>query len=431
MKNLLKLKIGLIILVSFFILPISAITLIHAGALFDGTGPKVSTEMSIFIENEYILKVEKGYISPGVDDKHIDLSNYFVLPGLIDMHVHLSNEYSAKSYQESISLNAADYSIRAVANAKKTLLAGFTSVRNLGDSNNVTVSLRNAINAGIVPGPRIFTSGTTISSSGGHGDPTNALRFGLSSDPGPEDGIINNSNDAYKAVRYRYKQGSNLIKITSTGGVLSNAKDGQNPQLTEEEISTIVSASKDYNFKVAAHAHGAEGIKRAIRSGVDSIEHGTLMDSEGMRLMRENGVYLVPTLLAGAWVAEKAQKEGFFPDLVRPKAIEIGPKSISTFSKAYKAGVKIAFGTDTGVSAHGRNAEEFSLMVSAGMPASEALLSATKEASLLLGQDNILGSLKAGMFADVIAVSKSPIADISILENIDFVMKNGTVYKSP
>ena len=406
-------------------------TVIHAGSLFDGAGSKARQEMSIVIDGNYISSVETGYITPKVNDEYIDLTGYFVLPGLIDMHVHLSGEYSSKSYQESISLNASDYSLRAYANAQKTLLAGFTTVRNLGDKGNVTVALRNAISKGIVSGPRIFTSGTTISSSGGHGDPTNSLRQDLSSDPGPAKGIINDQRDAFKAVRYRYKQGSDLIKITATGGVLSNAKNGQNPQMTEAEIKSIVSAAEDYGFKVTAHAHGSNGIKRAIRSGVDSIEHGTLMDSEGMKLMREKGVYLIPTLLAGAWVAEKAKIDGFFPELVRPKALKIGPRSAGTFSKAYQSGVKIAFGTDTGVSSHGKNAEEFSLMVAAGMPSDQAILSATREASILLGQQSTLGSIAPGKYADIIAVSKDPLVDISILENVDFVMKDGILYKKP
>ena len=406
-------------------------TVIHAGSLLDGTGSDPVREMSIVIDDQVITRVETGYIEPEPDDIYLDLTGYFVLPGLIDMHVHLSSEYSSKSYEESISLNPSDYAIRAVANARKTLLAGFTSVRNLGDSGNVTVSLRNAINKGVVPGPRIFSSGKTISSSGGHGDPTNSLRSEQSSDPGPAQGVINNASDSFKAVRYRYKENADLIKITATGGVLSNAKNGQNPQMTSEEIAAIVSAARDYGFKVAAHAHGAEGIKRAVIAGVDSIEHGTLMDSEGMKLMREKGTYFVPTLLAGAWVAEKAKTDGFFPELVRPKALEIGPQSKTTFAKAYQAGVKIAFGTDTGVSSHGKNAEEFYEMVEAGMPEIQAILSATKEASILLGQNSMLGSITVGKYADIIAVSENPLENIRTLEAVDFVMKSGDIYKSP
>ena len=228
-----------------------------------------------------------------------------------------------------------------------------------------------------------------------------------------------------------FVKSADLIKITATGGVLSNAKDGQNPQMTSEEISAIVLAAHDYGFKVAAHAHGTEGIKRAVIAGVDSIEHGTLMDSEGMKLMRDRGTYYVPTLLAGAWVANKASIDGFFPELVRPKALEIGPQLKTTFSKAYQAGVKIAFGTDTGVSSHGKNAEEFYEMVNAGMPEIQAILSATKEASILLGHNATLGSITVGKFADIIAVSENPLENIRILEAIDFVMKDGDIYKSP
>jgi imidazolonepropionase-like amidohydrolase len=387
--------------------------------------------MSIVIEGSKIQSIETGYITPDSEDDFIDLSGYTVLPGLMDMHVHLSSEYSKNSYQERITLNAADYAIRAVSNAEKTLMAGFTSVRNLGDSGGVSVSLRNAIKKGIVIGPRIFSSGTTIASSGGHGDSTNSLNQSLTSDPGPAEGIVNNVNDASKAVRFRYKEGADLIKITATGGVLSNAKNSQNPQFSEEEINQIVSVAKDYGFKVAAHAHGSEGIKRAVRAGVHSIEHGTLMDDEGMRLMREKGTYYVPTIIAGLWVAEKAQDPDFFPELVRPKAAEIGPQIKGTFGKAYQAGVKIAYGTDTGVSAHGNNAKEFKHMVEAGMPPMKAIQSATVEAAKLLGEYEQLGSLAEGKVADIIAVNGNPVEDITILEEVDFVMKSGRVYKSP
>ncbi len=410
---------------------LSSATVIHAGLLINGDSSFPSPEMSIVIEGSKIQAIETGFITPDSEDEFIDLSGYTVLPGLIDMHVHLGSEYSKNSYQERITLNAGDYAIRAVANAQKTLMAGFTTVRNLGGSDGVTISLRNAITKGIVTGPRIFSSGTTIASSGGHGDSTNSLNKSLTSDPGAAKGIINNLDDASKAVRYRYKEGSDLIKITATGGVLSNAKNSQNPQLTEQEITQIVNIADDYGFKVAAHAHGAEGIKRAVRAGVHSIEHGTLMDAEGMRLMREKGTYYVPTIIAGLWVAEKAKDPDFFPELVRPKAAEIGPQIKVTFGKAYQAGVKIAFGTDTGVSAHGKNASEFKHMVEAGMTPMKAIQSATVEASKLLGEYLSLGSLVGGKSADIIAVSGNPLEDISILEEVDFVMKAGKVYKSP
>ena len=407
-------------------------TVIHAGFLIDGSNDNPMNEMSIYVIDNKITEVITGYVQPDPDDEYIDLTGYTVLPGLIDMHVHLtSNQSSPKRYLESTRLNPADYAIRSVNNAKMTLLAGFTTVRNLGDSDAVTVSLRNEISNGTVLGPRIFTAGKSIASTGGHADSTNSLNNELSSDPGPADGIINNSSDAYKAVRHRYKEGADLIKITATGGVLSNAKNGQNPQMTEEEIRSIVDAARDYGFKVAAHAHGSEGIIRAVKAGVDSIEHGTLMDEEGMTLMRKEGAYYVPTLLAGAWVAEKALIEDYYPPFVEKKALEIGPQLISTFSKAYQAGVKIAFGTDTGVTPHGDNAKEFKLMVDAGMPTKEAILSATLHASILLGEQENLGSISKDKFADIIAVSGNPLEDITTLESVDFVMKDGNVVKKP
>ena len=426
-----KFSIVAFLLLFNFLQVLSSATVIHAGLLINGESSVPSPEMSIVIEGSKIQAIETGYITPDSEDEFIDLSGYTVLPGLMDMHVHLSSEYSKNSYQERISLNAGDYAIRAVSNAEKTLMAGFTSVRNLGDSGGVSISLRNAINKGIVIGPRIFSSGTTIASSGGHGDSTNSLNQSLTSDPGPAEGIVNSVNDASKAVRFRYKEGADLIKITATGGVLSNAKNSQNPQLTEEEITQIVNMAKDYGFKVAAHAHGSEGIKRAVRAGVHSIEHGTLMDDEGMRLMREKGTYYVPTIIAGLWVAEKAQDPDFFPELVRPKAAEIGPQIKGTFGKAYQAGVKIAYGTDTGVSAHGNNATEFKHMVEAGMPPMKAIQSATIEAAKLLGEYEQFGSLAEGKIADIIAVNGNPVEDITILEEVDFVMKSGRVYKSP
>ena len=400
------------LIVAFFLLfhslqVLSSATVIHAGMLINGESSVPSPEMSIVVEGSKIQAIETGYITPDSEDEFIDLSGYTVLPGLMDMHVHLSSEYSKNSYQERINLNAGDYAIRAVSNAEKTLMAGFTSVRNLGDRGGVSISLRNAIKKEIVIGPRIFSSGTTIASSGGHGDSTNSLNQSLTSDPGPAEGIVNSVNDASKAVRFRYKEGADLIKITATGGVLSNAKNSQNPQLTEEEITQIVNMAKDYGFKVAAHAHGSEGIKRAVRAGVHSIEHGTLMDDEGMRLMREKGTYYVPTIIAGLWVAEKAQDPDFFPELVRPKAAEIGPQIKSTFGKAYQAGVKIAYGTDTGVSAHGNNATEFKHMVEAGMPPMKAIQSATIEAAKLLGEYDQLGSLVQGKIC-LLYTSPSP-----------------------
>lgn len=410
---------------------INAKTVVHAGYIFNAEVGSLEPDMSIIIEDNRITNVVEGFVNPDLEDTYIDLTGYYVLPGLIDMHVHLTNQSSSKAYLERITLNAADYAIRATKNAEKTLLAGFTTVRNLGDSDSITISLRNAISNGIVRGPRIFSSGRTISSTGGHGDASNALNSKFTSDLGPKDGVMNGEEDALKSVRYRYKENADLIKITATGGVLSNAKDGQNPQMTVKEITAIVNAAKDYGFKVAAHAHGAEGIKRATIAGVDSIEHGTLMDQEGASLMRDKGTFYVPTLLAGKWVADKALIKDYYPPFVEKKALEIGPKLQSTFTMAHQAGVKIAFGTDSGVSPHGENAKEFSLMIEAGMSEKDAILSATLYASELLGEKENLGSISIGKYADLIGVSKSPLEDIKILETIDFVMKGGEAIKEP
>ena len=424
-------KLILSLLFSLLCLSTHSKTVIHVGSIFNADNGTLQPDMSILIEDDRVSEVIEGFIDPEADDIYIDLSAYYVLPGLIDMHVHLTNQSSNNAYMERVTLNSADYAIRATKHAESTLLAGFTTVRNLGDSDSVTIALRNAINSGIVVGPRIFSSGQTISSTGGHGDSTNSLNLKLTSDLGPKEGVMNGEQEALKSVRYRYKENADLIKITATGGVLSNAKDGQNPQMTVKEISAIVSAAKDYGFKVAAHAHGAEGIKRATLAGVDSIEHGTLMDNEGAALMRENGTYYVPTLLAGKWVADKALIPNYYPPFVEKKALEIGPKLKSTFSMALQAGVKIAFGTDSGVSPHGENAKEFSLMVEAGMSEKDSILSATTYAAELLGESENLGSIVKGKYADLIGVSRNPLEDIKILETVDFVMKGGKVIKQP
>ncbi len=351
------------------------------------------------------------------------------MPGLMDMHVHLTGQLNPKNYLERVQLETAHFAIQSVEYARRTLMAGFTTVRNPGDDGTITVALRDQIAKGLVPGPRIFTAGKSLATTGGHADPTNGLRSDLVHDAGPEDGVVNGPEEAAKAVRHRYKEGADFIKITATGGVLSVAKSGQNPQFTEEELRAIVKTANDYGFHVAAHAHGAEGMKRAIRAGIKSIEHGTLMDEEVMDLMKEHGTYYVPTILAGVFVAEKAEIDDYFPEVVRPKAAEIGPQIHKTFGKAYKAGVKIAFGTDCGVSPHGENAKEFALMVSAGMPAMEAIRSATMASAELLGIEDKLGSVEAGKIADLVAVHGNPLEDISSLESVSFVMKEGVVYK--
>jgi len=326
-------------------------------------------------------------------------------------------------------MNATDAAFRSTVFAQKTLEAGFTTVRDLGEFyTGLPVSLRKAIERGYVDGPRIYAAGKSIATTGGHADPTNGLRHELMGDPGPEMGVINGPEDAMKAVRQRYKEGADVIKLTVTGGVLSLAKSGSNPQFTEEELNAVVKAAKDYDFVVAVHAHGAEGMKRAIKAGVDSVEHGTYMDKETIRLMKKNGTYYVPTITAGKWVAEKAAEDGYYPKVVQPKAAAIGPKIQDTFSRAYKAGVKIAYGTDAGVFPHGLNAREFKYMVEADMPAFEAIQSATWNTAKLLRIDDKLGSIEAGKLADIVAVDGDPLKNISVMESMSFVMKDGKIY---
>lgn len=419
-----------ILVVSFVLSPSYGDTLIHAGRVIDGFADEALGNRTIRIANDTIIAIENGFTSPGANDSVIDLSDATVMPGLMDMHVHITSEYSSNDQVNEFTLDPADYAFRSVLYSKRTLEAGFTVVRHLGDGFNVSVSLRNAINNGIIPGPRIFTAAKSLASTGGHADPTNGWADHIIYEPTPEDGVVNSADDARRAVRQRYQDGADWIKITATGGVLSVAASGQNPQFTMEELESIIQTANDYGLRVAAHAHGTEGMKRAVLAGVASIEHGTYMTDEIMELMKERGTYYVPTIVAGNWVAEKAKIDGFFPELVRPKAATIGPLILDTFARAYAAGVPIVFGTDTGVSAHGDNAQEFGLMVSAGMPEMEAIKSATTVAADFLGISNTHGSLTVGKQADIIAVPGDPLEDISLMERVNFVMKGGTVYKS-
>jgi imidazolonepropionase-like amidohydrolase len=405
-------------------------TLIHAGKVFTGTSNSLQENVTIVVEDNKIKAVKKGFAKAQEGDTVIDLKTSTVMPGLMDMHVHLSSQHGGpQTYLERFSLNEADYALRAANYAKITLDSGFTTVRNLGDGYNETVALRNAISKGYATGPRIYTVAKSIATTGGHADPSNGLSHLLRPDVGPKQGVVNGEAEAREAVRTRYQDGADLIKITATGGVLSVAKSGQNPQFMTDELEAIVETAKDYGMTVAVHAHGKEGMKRAIEAGVDSIEHGTYMDDEIRTLMKKHGTYYVPTILAGKFVADKAKIDGFFPELVRPKAAAIGPLIQNTFEQAHKAGVKIAFGTDSGVSAHGDNAQEFSLMVEAGMKPADALLSATVNSASLLGISDILGTLEEGKLADIVAVKGNPLDDISLMESVSFVMKDGVVYK--
>jgi len=402
---------------------------LYCGSILDCVGDGPATQKTIIVENGSILEIRDGYISAPDTVAVVDLKEYTVMPGLMDMHVHIEGESSPRRYEEGFRLNDADVALRATVYCERTLMAGFTTVRDLGGS-GVNVSLRNAINRGFVTGPRIYTCEKGIGTTGGHADPTNGVRKDLMQDPGPKEGVVNSVDDAKKAVRQRYKNGADVIKITATGGVLSVAKDGSGPQFTVEEVKAIVDAANDYGFVTAAHAHGPEGMKRAVLGGIHSIEHGTFMNEEIMELMKERGTYLVPTISAGKFVYEKAiTSPQFFPPMIRKKAIEIGPQIQETFRKAYEAGVNIAFGTDTAVSPHGDNAKEFVYMVEAGMPAYEAIKSATVGASDLLRISEKYGTLESGKMADIIAVKGDPLADVTILQDIQFVMKGGVIYK--
>lgn len=402
-------------------------TFLHCGKLLDVKNSRVLSNKTIVIDGKKIVDVRDGFAESS-SATIINLRQKTVMPGLIDMHVHIETETRRGASADRLSRNSADLAFDAVNYAHITLMSGFTTVRDLGGS-GVNVALRNAIARGTIAGPRIYTAGKSIATTGGHADPTNGFRKDLMGNPGPAEGVINGADQARQAVRHRYKDGSDLIKVTATAGVLSQAKDALGAQFTIEELKAIVETANDYGFKVAAHAHGAEGLKRAVKAGVHSIEHGTFMDDEAIRLMKQNGTYYVPTIIAGKSTGDSAKIPGYYSDMVTPKALEVGPKIQGTFARAYKAGVKIAFGTDAGVFMHGKNWKEFVYMVEAGMPAMEAIRSATVHAADLLGASATLGSIDTGKFADVIAVDGDPLADINAMEKVTFVMKEGRVYK--
>ena len=402
---------------------------LHCGQLIDTEKGVVLTKKTVIVSGEKIKAIKNGFVVPeNPKDVVVDLKSKTVMPGLIDMHVHMENEYNPARYMDQFTANEADVAFKSVNYAEITLLAGFTTVRDLGGT-GVNIALRNAINNNTIVGPRIFTAGKAIATTGGHADPTNGRNKLLMGDPGPEQGVINSPDEARKAVRQRYKNGADNIKITATGGVLSVAKNGQNPQFTIEEVKAICATAKDYGMIIAAHAHGDEGMQRAVIGGVTTIEHGTKMSTKTMDLMKEYGTYFVPTITAGKAVAENAKIEGFYPEIIIPKALEIGPKIQSTFAKAYKRGVPIAFGTDAGVFPHGLNAKEFGYMVEVGMPEMEAIQSATITNAKVLGLANQLGQIKTDYIADIVATDSNPVDDISAMKRVDFVMKAGKIYK--
>jgi imidazolonepropionase-like amidohydrolase len=401
--------------------------IIHAGRLIDGVGSAPRERVSILVARDRIIGVQDGFAAQtGV--RVIDLSAATVLPGLIDSHTHITGEGTEDAIVRAVTLGPVDHAVRSTAYARRTLDAGFTTIRNLGAHGGADTALKRAITDGLVAGPRIWTARTSLSITGGHGD-QGGLRPELGADATWQNGIVDSPEEAAKAVRYQHKYGADLVKFTATGGVLSINDSGDLQQFTDAEMTSIVQTARLLGMKVAAHAHGKHGMEAAIRAGVDSIEHGTYLDNETIQLFKQRGTYLVPTILAGKTVAEMAKKPGVLHPSVREKAARIGPLIQDSFRRAFAGGVKIAFGTDSGVSNHGENAREFAYMVEAGMPPIEAILSATRAAADLLGAGDLVGSVQAGRFADVIAVAGDPLKDITELQRVVFVMKGGVVHK--
>jgi imidazolonepropionase-like amidohydrolase len=406
-------------------------TLLHCGRLLDVRTGRLLTQQTLVVEKDRITAVQAGYTAAsGPQDQVINLENRTVLPGLIDCHVHLETVPSRSSFAERFTLNPADVAYRAQGNALTTLRAGFTTVRDCGGS-GVNLALRKAVARGLVPGPRIYTAGTAISSTGGHMDESDGLSDEMIEKLhlGTTEGVANGPAQCQQAVREQFRRGVDLIKIASTGGVLDLSKDGSGAQYSEEEIRAIVQTARDLGLPVACHAHGAEGIKRAVRAGVTSIEHGSLMDTEAMQLMAKTRTWYVPTIIAGKSVADTARRHpDYFPPVIAGKALSIGSQLQTTFGKAIKQGVRVAFGTDAGVYRHGKNALEFGYMTEAGMSPIDAIRSATLNAAELLGDTQNLGTLEAGKYADVVAVEGDPLQNISTLTRPTFVMKDGKVY---
>ena len=411
-------------------LPLSARTLVWCGTLIDAVGDQPRKEMTVVVEGQRISAVQPGYVAAATGDTVIDLKSDTVTPGWIDCHVHLDSQQSPQSYTEGFFMNPADYALRSTVYAKRTLLAGFPTVRNVGDTDYDTVALRDAINKGWVEGPRIFTAGTALGTTGSHSDPTNGYSDRImEAFPAPQ--IFNGPDGARAAVREHYKHRVDLIKVMATAGVLSLEAHSDAPQADLDELKAVVQTAHEYGFKVAVHAHGTEGIRRAVEAGVDSIEHGTYLTDDIMAVMKQRGIYYVPTLSAGRFVSEKAKVPGFLPDIVVPKALQIGPTITTTFQRAYRAGVKIALGTDQGVAPHGENAKEFIYMVEAGMPPMTALKCGTIEGARLIGDDKDIGSVEPGKYADLVGVPGDPLADITRVMHVNFVMKAGAVVRQP
>jgi imidazolonepropionase-like amidohydrolase len=405
--------------------------IIHAGSVLVTPGEKPLNKQTIVVRDGLIERIEKGYVSAkdiDKDAKLIDLKDQFVLPGLMDMHVHLLFELSKSSRTDALYVTTSMRALTGAHFANKTLMAGFTTIRDLGGKPEAIYGLRDAVDKGLIPGPRIFAAGSALAATGGHGD-VDGVKPELLKLWTPET-ICDGPYECRKAARNAIKMGADWIKITATGGVLSDTATGTDQQMTDDELTEIVRTAHGLGVKVAAHAHGTNGVIAALKAGVDSIDHGTFSDAEAMTLFKQTGAYLVPTLSPGVKLPAMMEGNPFFTEAIKAKAYAASAASKQTFMNAYKAGVKIAFGTDSAVTPHGENADEFVMMVDAGMSAAEAIRSATITSAELVGMQDKLGTLEKGKFADIIAVSNNPLKDISTLKKVNFVMKEGVVMKS-
>lgn len=403
-------------------------TYLHCGQMIDVIKEVILKNKTIIIDRNIIVDILDGYAQAPAGALVIDLKKHTIMPGWIDMHVHIESVIEKGSYINRFTLNEADVAYMTAAYGMQTLLAGFTAVRDLGGT-GVNNSYKNAVNKGLATGPRVYTSVKPIASTGGHGDYTAGAKKGLYSYPGPEAGVADGVEECKKVVRQMIKDGADVIKVTATGGVTSLTRDGSKPQFSQEELNAIVETAKDYGIKVAAHAHGDEGIRRSILAGVTTIEHGSQMTPATMDLMIEKGTFYVPTLTAGISVTDSANVPGYFPEIVRIKAIETGKNIKSVFSQLIKKGGKIAFGTDAGVFPHGKNALEFKYMHDLGMNPMECIKSATIVNAQILEAHDKIGSIELGKWADIIAVPGDPFTDFSVMQKVNFVMKDGKIYK--
>jgi imidazolonepropionase-like amidohydrolase len=404
--------------------------MIHAGRLIDVVNGEVMANMSVIINDRRIAAVAPGFLDPADTQTLIDLREHTLLPGLMDMHTHLSTVISPTFFMEKFVMDSADYAFRSAMYAEQTLLAGFTTIRDVGDQDhNLTIALREAISKGYVKGPRVYTSGKGLATTGGLADPTNGLRREFMGDPGFVEGVINGPISARKAVRQRFKEGADLIKLNVTGGAINPDRSPLKAQWQQDELDAVVETAADYDMTVAAHAHTVDGIERSILAGVHSIEHGTFMDESTATLMKKRGTAYVPTMMAMKWIAAESGNADSLPEEVRAKSERLGSQIDRTVAMAYKKGVWIVFGTDAGVFPHGLNAREFEYMVAAGIPPLAAIQSATIEAARLLRIDDELGSIEPGKLADLVAVHGDPLAEIGLLKDVALVMKDGVIYK--